>query len=97
MDANTYQITDPQELVQVNIHDAKTNLSALLEKQTRQGRSFVIAKSGKPLALVAPFDQGTPATRPNRVGFLKGAFEVPLDFDRMMQDEIISMFEGANE
>ncbi|MDR1015476.1 MAG: type II toxin-antitoxin system prevent-host-death family antitoxin [Coriobacteriales bacterium] len=78
---------------QVNTHEAKTNLSALLEK-TRGGESFVIAKAGKPVALVSPYVETPDARSPRRTGFLKGAFTVPEDFDTAMQNEIAAMFEG---
>jgi prevent-host-death family protein len=78
---------------QVNIHEAKTNLSALLER-THNGESFVIAKAGKPVALVSPYKEPSLKRTLKRTGFLKGAFAIPDDFDTMMQDEIVAMFEG---
>ncbi|MCD7983207.1 MAG: type II toxin-antitoxin system Phd/YefM family antitoxin [Desulfovibrio sp.] len=76
---------------QVNIHEAKTNLSRLIEKAV-SGESFVIAKSGKPMVTVSAY---TPPPDPaKRVGFLKGMIEVPDDFDSMGRDEIQAMFEG---
>jgi prevent-host-death family protein len=78
---------------QVNTHEAKTNLSALLER-TRNGEHFIIAKAGKPVALVSPYSESSVKRSSKRTGFLKGAFTVPKDFDTMMQDEIIAMFEG---
>jgi len=76
---------------QINIHEAKTNLSKLIEKAVR-GESFVIAKSGKPMVLVSAY---TPPPDPaKRLGFLKGRLEVPADFDSMGAQEIQSMFEG---
>jgi prevent-host-death family protein len=62
----------------VNIHEAKTQLSRLVERAAR-GEAFVIAKAGKPLVKVAALD--APA-KPKRLGFLKGEIEVPDDFDR---------------
>jgi prevent-host-death family protein len=78
---------------QVNIHEAKTNLSGLLER-TRNGESFVIAKAGRPVAVVSPYKEQASKGAKKRTGFLKGAFTVPEDFDTMMQDEIIGLFEG---
>ena len=54
---------------QVNIHQAKTQLSALLE-QVRAGESFVIAKAGKPVAVVSPYKP--PSVTTNPLGFLAG-------------------------
>jgi len=74
----------------INIHAAKTHLSALVEKAAA-GESFVIAKSGRPLVTVSPYIVKTPN---NRVGFLRGSISVPSDFDRLGSDEIVDMFEG---
>ena len=73
----------------VNIHQAKTHLSSLIEK-VAVGESFVIAKSGKPMAKVIPFSD----VKKQRVGFLKGRVKVPDDFDRMGTDEITGLFKG---
>ena len=76
----------------VNIHEAKTHLSRLVDAAAK-GEAFVIAKAGKPLVKVVPID-APPAKR--RVGFLAGRFTVPDDFDTMFQDEIEKMF-GVDE
>lgn len=76
---------------QVNIHEAKTNLSRLIE-QAVKGEPFVIAKSGKPMVTVRAYEP--PMNPAARIGFLKGAIEVPDDFDSMGQKEIAAMFEG---
>jgi antitoxin (DNA-binding transcriptional repressor) of toxin-antitoxin stability system len=73
----------------VNIHEAKTHLSKLLEMVER-GEPFIIARAGKPVAKVEAFS----TKQPQRLGFLEGQFEVPDDFDTMFQDEIADMFEG---
>lgn len=79
----------------VNIHDAKTNLSRLIDNAVTMGDSFVIAKSGKPLVRVSPLEQADTAAKGRRLGFLKGQFSVPDDFDTMCQDEIAAMFDGG--
>lgn len=75
-------------MVTVNIHEAKTHLSKLVDRAAK-GEAFVIAKAGKPLVKVAALD--APAT-PRRLGFLVGEIEVPDDFDRMGADEIAALF-----
>ena len=75
-------------MVTVNIHEAKTHLSKLIE-QAVKGEAFVIAKAGKPLVRVAALD--APAV-PLRLGFLAGEISVPEDFDRMGEAEIAAMF-----
>ncbi|MCR6671622.1 type II toxin-antitoxin system Phd/YefM family antitoxin [Devosia ginsengisoli] len=72
----------------VNIHDAKTHLSRLVD-QAAKGEPFIIAKAGKPLVKVVPLDQ--PASV-KRLGFMSGQFSVPDDFDTLGQLEIEEMF-----
>lgn len=76
----------------VNIHEAKTHLSRLVEQAAR-GESFVIAKAGKPLVKVTALDAPT-AGQARRLGFLAGEISVPDDFDRMGSEEIEHMFGG---
>ena len=75
---------------QYNIHAAKTQLSALVNKAAA-GEPFIIAKSGKPLVKVIPYVEASPVSR---VGFMEGMISVPDDFDTMFSEEIIAMFEG---
>jgi prevent-host-death family protein len=76
----------------VNIHEAKTHLSRLVE-QAAKGEPFVIAKAGKPLVKVVSLD--TPvAGQVRRLGFMKGRIQVPDDFDRMGKTEIERLFGG---
>ncbi|MBP8310887.1 MAG: type II toxin-antitoxin system prevent-host-death family antitoxin, partial [Burkholderiaceae bacterium] len=70
----------------INIHDAKTHLSRLVE-QAAKGESFIIAKAGKPMVKVTALD--SPAAHEiRRLGFLAGQFKIPDDFDRMGEAEI---------
>jgi prevent-host-death family protein len=80
-------------MLTVNIHEAKTHLSRLIERALR-GEPFVIAKAGKPLVKVTALDAVEPAEK-RRTGFLTGMIEVPDDFDTMGRDEIESLFEGG--
>jgi len=76
----------------VNIHEAKTHLSRLIEAAVK-GEPFVIAKAGKPLVKVTALD--APDAKPlQRLGFMKGQIEVPDDFDEMYREEIEQMFYG---
>ena len=72
----------------INIHEAKTQLSKLVD-QAAKGKPFVIAKAGKPLGKVTALD--APAT-PKRLGFLAGEIEVPDDFDSMGTEAIAKLF-----
>ncbi|HYK04878.1 MAG TPA: type II toxin-antitoxin system prevent-host-death family antitoxin [Thermoanaerobaculia bacterium] len=75
-------------MVTVNIHEAKTQLSRLVDRASK-GEPFVIAKAGKPLVKVSALD--APAS-PQRLGFLAGEIAVPDDFDRMGEAEIEAIF-----
>jgi prevent-host-death family protein len=77
----------------VNIHDAKTHLSRLIERAAR-GEPFIIAKAGKAIVRVSAI--GAP-TAPKRLGFLAGEILVPDDFDSMGARAIESLFGGATE
>jgi len=79
----------------VNMHEAKTNLSRLVEKAVR-GESVVIAKAGKPVARIVPMETIAPA-RQKRIGFLAGQAIVPeaKAFNELGNDEIAAMFGGA--
>lgn len=74
----------------VNMHEAKTHLSRLVEAAAA-GESFVIARAGKPLVKVQALEAGEGAAP--RVGFLTDA-QVPDDFDTMGADDIAKAFAG---
>ena len=74
----------------VNIHEAKTHLSRLIERAAA-GEPFIIAKAGRPLVKVVPVEAPDPGAA-RRLGFLAGEAEVPDDFDAMGADEIERMF-----
>lgn len=76
----------------VNIHEAKTQLSKLVE-QAAKGESFIIAKAGKPMVKVMPLDAPVEKKK-RRLGAMEGQFTVPDDFDTMFQEEIEEMFYG---
>jgi prevent-host-death family protein len=72
-------------MLTVNIHEAKTHLSRLLDRAAK-GEPFIIAKSGRPLVKVVPLE--TPeAGQVRRLGFMAGQIAVPDDFDRMGETE----------
>lgn len=74
----------------VNIHEAKTNLSKLIDRAVK-GESFIIAKAGRPLVKVVAIGEAN-APKP-RIGFMKG-ITVPKNFDDLGRDEIEGMFSG---
>ena len=76
----------------VNIHNAKTNLSKLIDKAVK-GEAFIIAKAGKPLVKVVALTQGD-APKP-RIGFMKGRISVPANFDELGREEVAELFQGS--
>ena len=78
----------------VNIHEAKTHLSRLIDAAVK-GEPFIIAKAGKPLVKVAAIDAVTDKPR-KRTGFMAGRIKVPDDFDRMGAKQIERLF-GLDE
>jgi prevent-host-death family protein len=78
----------------VNIHEAKTQLSKLVEQASR-GESFVIAKAGKPVVKVTAISAPIGA-QVRRLGFMSGQLSVPDDFDQMGKEEIERIFGGGD-
>lgn len=81
-------------MLAVNIHEAKTHLSRLVE-DAAHGKSFIIAKAGKPMVKVIPFPAEEQATA-GRLGFMAGEITVPDDFDHMGGEPLVALFEGEN-
>jgi antitoxin (DNA-binding transcriptional repressor) of toxin-antitoxin stability system len=78
-------------MVTVNIHEAKTQLSKLVDRAAK-GEAFVIAKAGKPMVKVSALNAPAAA---QRLGFLAGEIAVPKDFDRMGEAEIEALFRSG--
>jgi prevent-host-death family protein len=74
----------------VNIHDAKTHFSRLVERAAK-GEEIVIARAGRPLARLMPL--ATPA-RPRRPGLLKGRIRISKNFDAPLPRAIARAFES---
>jgi prevent-host-death family protein len=81
-------------MVTVNIHEAKTQLSKLVDKAAK-GEPFIIAKAGKPLVKVVPIESKK-KRKPKRFGFLKGQIKVPDDFNAM-DEEIARLLLGEEK
>jgi len=80
--------------MQVNIYEAKTRLSELVE-QARQGETIVIAKAGTPMAKLVPMHEGP--RRKIKFGSMKGEFVEAPDFDAPLPDELLDLFEGGGK
>lgn len=74
----------------VNIHAAKTHLSRLVN-EVAAGEEIVIARAGKPVARLLPFQ---PRREPRRPGMLKGKIWIADDFDDPLPEEIMAAFRG---
>ncbi len=74
----------------VNIHEAKTQFSRIVE-QVEAGEEVVIARAGKPVARLMPLESAVP--KPRKLGQGKKRFTFPSNFDNLNAGEITSMFE----
>ncbi len=72
-----------------NVHEAKTQLSRLLERAER-GEEIVIARGGRPVAKLVPY-RARQTVR--RLGRAKGKIWIAPDFDDTPED-VIRLFEG---
>ena len=80
-------------MANVNVHQAKTHLSALL-KRVEGGEEIVIARSGQPIAKLVPVRQ---RAEPRQPGGWEGQVWIAPDFDAPLPDDILDAFEGRNE
>jgi antitoxin (DNA-binding transcriptional repressor) of toxin-antitoxin stability system len=69
----------------VNIHEARTHLSKLIDRASN-GESFIIARSGRPVATLSAIGAPKPS---KRLGFLAGEIAVPKGFDRMGSERVV--------
>jgi prevent-host-death family protein len=74
---------------QVNVHEAKTHLSRLIEN-VEAGEEVILAKAGKPVAKLSPIVQ----RRPRKLGLLDGQVRIPDDFNAPLPDDALAGFEG---
>jgi prevent-host-death family protein len=75
---------------QVNVHEAKTSLSRLLE-EVEAGEKVVIARAGEPVAVLVPYQA---AAKKRRLGLFPGEAKIHADFDELPAD-IAAAFGGA--
>jgi prevent-host-death family protein len=75
-------------MLQVNLHDAKTNLSRYVE-QALDGQDVVIARAGQALVRLDPVDD---APRRRQLGCLQGAAVLDCDLKADVQQDIEAMF-----
>lgn len=75
----------------VNVHEAKTHLSKLLER-VEAGEEIILARNGKPVARLVPMRRVR-----RRPGGMKGRIWISEDFDAPLPEEIVRAFEGESE
>lgn len=77
----------------VNIYEAKTRLSQLVDRAAA-GEEIVIAKAGRPVARLVPLELAPPPRVPGR---LKGKIWIAPDFDAPLPDDVLDAFEGRSD
>lgn len=75
----------------INIHEAKTQFSKLIEA-VAHGEEIMIAKAGKPAAMLVPVPDKKPIRQP---GSMKGKIKIAADFDAPLPDHVQAAFEGS--
>lgn len=76
----------------INIHQAKTQLSRLIER-VAGGEEIVIAKSGKPIARLVPY---VPKGAVRQPGAMRGKIRFKRNFDEPLPKEILASFEDKS-
>lgn len=69
-------------MIRVNVHEAKTHLSKLLE-QVQKGEEVIISKGNKPIARLVLIDELKPE---RKIGSAKGKIRIADDFDAPLED-----------
>ena len=75
----------------VNIYDAKTRLSQLVDKVV-SGEDVIVSRNGKPLVRITRLES---TKRPIRFGVLKGKVKIARDFDAPLHPSVLDGFEGS--
>jgi prevent-host-death family protein len=73
----------------VNIYDAKTRLSQLVDKAAA-GEDVVVSRNGKPLVRITALVEN----RPIKFGVLRGKVKIAPDFDAPLPNDVLAEFEG---
>jgi antitoxin (DNA-binding transcriptional repressor) of toxin-antitoxin stability system len=81
-------------MIKLNIHEAKTNLSAYLDRLA-QGETILLCKRNVPIAEIRPLPPARTSSRP--LGLAKRSFEIPDSFFAPLPADLIQSFQGKNE
>jgi len=77
-------------MISVNVHEAKTHLSRLLER-VAAGEEIIISKANKPMAKLTPLSKPQMDRVP---GLDKGVIQIPDDFDAPLPQDVLALFES---
>ena len=77
----------------INIYDAKTKLSALVDRAAG-GEEIVIAKRGRPMARLVPLQPANPLRTPTP---FHGKWWFAPDWDAPLSEDMLRLFEGESE
>lgn len=78
-------------MIQLNIHEAKTNLSKYL-KDLSEDEPILLCKRNVPIAKIVGLK--TKSKKKRVIGLAKGDFVVPDDFSDPLPDDLVAAFEG---
>lgn len=77
----------------VNLYEAKTRLSRLVE-EAAEGKEIIIAKAGRPLARLVPMGR---SGKPRKPGAWKGRVVIAANFDAPLPKDVLAAFRGRKE
>ena len=76
-----------------NLYEAKTSLSKLVDRAAA-GEEVIIAKAGRPMARLVPFEK---PRLPRKPGGWEGRVKMADDFEAPLPEELLSAFEGQRD
>ena len=81
-------------MIKLNIHEAKTHLSAYLDRISK-GEIVILCKRNVPIAEIRPIPEKDRTPRP--FGLAKGTFKIPPGFFDPLPDDLMNSFDGRNK
>jgi prevent-host-death family protein len=87
------KLNEETAMTRVTIHEAKTNLSRLIE-QVEKGGEVVISRRDKPVARLVPIEAARPERRPGR---MKGLIDIGPEFFEPLPEEELRLWEGRDD
>lgn len=82
-----------QTMIKLNINQAKTHLSAYLER-LRKGETILLCKRNTPIAEIRPLPEQRTRKRP--IGLAAGEFALPQSFFDPLPEDVLGSFSGAS-